>query len=109
MNQKKIQIIIFGSLLTLCSHSAMACKMTAMGGSAQTITAVVNHVAEDPQQQDRTIKRITQENSSNWTYIVETIQGENDCRAVSYQAVIDPSCQIKVESVAGNFSCNTHS
>lgn len=109
MHLKKIHLIIFGSLFTLCSLNALACKMTTLGGSAQTITAIVNHVAADPQQQDRTIKQITQENSSSWTYIVETVQGENDCRAVSYQAVIDPSCQIKVEPVAGNFLCKDNS
>ena len=111
MNQKKIQLIILSSLLTFCSHSAMACKMTAMAGSAQTITAIVNHVAADPLQQDRTIKQITQENSSNWTYLVETVKGENDCRAVSYEAIIDPSCQIKIQPIAGKFLCkdNSHS
>ncbi len=109
MKQTKVQVIILVSLLLLGSHSALACKMTAIGGSAQAINAIVNHIAADPQQQDRSIKKITQENSTSWTYIVETSMGDNNCQAASYQAIVDPSCQIKVQPVAGEFVCESDS
>lgn len=100
----------FGMVLSffiLFSASALACKMTPMGSDGSVIKAIVNQVQAQASESDREIKTIrkVRVKSSSWAYVVETTKAGKACQAIGYQALFQPSCQIKLEKMNARFQC----
>lgn len=76
--------------------------MTPIGGSAHVITAIVEHIASNPQQKDRSIRsiRYLPNHSQLNLFEIETTAGHYDCQRFIYQAQIQPTCQIEVQQLS---------
>ena len=98
--------LFFSLLLLSLSTTTLACKMTAMGASNMAIKAIMSHVAKG-KNGDREISKIRQMayKDATWAYVVETKEAGKLCKAVGYQAVISPSCGIKVQKLPNAFQC----
>ncbi len=106
---KYIYYVALSMIIILFSQVSFACKMTPMGGSANTLIALLNSISNDSTQQDRSILRIRLINNASapWTYVVETTKNGSDCQAVGYSANIEVTCEIKVQRLSKQFVCNS--
>lgn len=101
MKLKHFFLFLLGLTIT---SSAFSCSLPGeMAASNLRIKGILEFLSADKLYRERSISKIFHNKPDE--FIVETTSAGNNCRAIGFQAIIEPTCNVTIKPLKKKFQC----